>query len=123
LLRPEPFGFGLNPGKGHPRLYPPLSVDEVNLHIDRGRELGLNSSQLSQLHDFPGLCPGRARGAVGTFRSVRHEGIVACRRLMTFHNCKPRLLPEISRRASSAPASKITQRRAADLVGIVNGIT
>ena len=39
LLRLEPAGLGLNPGQRHARLDPPLDLDELELHVDGGRQL------------------------------------------------------------------------------------
>ena len=71
LLRAQPLGVDLNPRQRHARLHAPLHVDERDLHVDRGRKLGLGHADLTKLHDFAGL------GTSGTRRTVGHVGIVA----------------------------------------------
>jgi hypothetical protein len=52
LLRGQPLRIGLDPRQRHPKLDAPLHVDELELHVNRRRELGLGGSELLQLEDL-----------------------------------------------------------------------
>ena len=71
LLRAQPLGVGLNPRQRHARLHAALHLDERELHVDGGCELGLRAPQLLELDDFAGFERGGRGGTIG-----RHEGIL-----------------------------------------------
>ncbi len=75
LLRRQPFRVGLNPRQRHPRLHPALGVHQVDLHVDRRRQLGLRSLQLSQFENFARFGAGRT-GWLAGLMTFGHRWIV-----------------------------------------------
>jgi hypothetical protein len=65
--------IGLDPRQRHAPLDSPLDDDELELHVNRRRELGLGRSELPQLKDFAWFGPRRAR------RKFGHAWIVLAR--------------------------------------------
>ena len=52
VLGAQPCRIGLNPWQRHARLHAPLHLDELDLHVDGGRQLGLRELELPELDHF-----------------------------------------------------------------------
>ena len=70
----EPVRVRLDPRQRDARLHAALHVDERQLHVDRGCQVGLSRPELLEFDDFAWLGPGDAR------RMVRHSATLSVRR-------------------------------------------
>jgi hypothetical protein len=72
LLRRNPVVPDAQPGQWHTSLHATLHVDELDLHVNGGFELGMGDFELAKLGELSRL------GSLGRRGTLGHAGIVPC---------------------------------------------